>query len=294
MCVRPPSPPRIHPSMGMWLVCTSWRLSRVLQGTGEGMGLLQRTCVRTYAPGRDGRVAGSWFSTEVSERPPHWCPEWLCQRTRPPTLEEGALCATPTAASVLGRLATDGHSPRCEVVPRQQFGFALLDTRGVGSMAWVTCSLAICTSCGEKGLFASLARLSSGPWLSLALEWRQGLSWPFGKPSQAPGGWDPDHVPAGGGGGQWKVHTRRSFGEQLRSSLCFFSQEASRSSVLFFPWEPLCVCPYTWPEDLIQSQVWGIQAGRWIRGELWRRSLPAPWLKDVSLSLRWLREPLWP
>lgn len=129
MCVRPPSPPRIHPSMGMWLVCTSWRLSRVLQGTGEGMGLLQRTCVRTYAPGRDGRVAGSWFSTEVSERPPHWCPEWLCQRTRPPTLEEGALCATPTAASVLGRLATDGHSPRCEVVPRQQFGFALLDTR---------------------------------------------------------------------------------------------------------------------------------------------------------------------
>lgn len=61
--------------------------------------------------------------------PPHWCPEWLCQRTRPPTLEEGALCATPTAASVLGRLATDGHSPRCEVVPRQQFGFALLDTR---------------------------------------------------------------------------------------------------------------------------------------------------------------------
>lgn len=235
MCVRPPSPPRIHPSMGMWLVCTSWRLSRVLQGTGEGMGLLQRTCVRTYAPGRDGRVAGSWFSTEVSERPPHWCPEWLCQRTRPPTLEEGALCATPTAASVLGRLATDGHSPRCEVVPRQQFGFALLDTRGVGSMAWVTCSLAICTSCGEKGLFASLARLSSGPWLSLALEWRQGLSWPFGKPSQAPGGGDPDHVPSGGGGGQWKVHTRRSFGEQLRSSLCFFSQEASRSSVSFLP-----------------------------------------------------------
>ena len=87
-----------------------------------------------------------------------------------------------------------------------------------------------------------------------------------------------------GGVGQWKVHTRRSFGEQLRSSLCFFSQEASRSSVLFFPWEPLCVCPYTWPEDLIQSQVWGIQAGRWIRGELWRRSLPAPWLKDVSLA----------
>lgn len=67
----------------------------------EGMGLLQRTCVRTYAPGRDGRVAGSWFSTEVSERPPHWCrsgcanvhahPPWRKVLFAPPPLPHRSL-----------------------------------------------------------------------------------------------------------------------------------------------------------------------------------------------------------
>lgn len=103
--------------------------------------------------------------------------------------------------------------------------FSTHDTRGVGSMAWVTCSLAICTSCGEKGLFASLARLSSGPWLSLALEWRQGLSWPFGKPSQAPGGWDLDHVPAGGGGGAMEgAHTAIVWGAAALFPVLFLSR----------------------------------------------------------------------
>lgn len=104
--------------------------------------------------------------------------------------------------------------------------FSTHDTRGVGSMAWVTCSLAICTSCGEKGLFASLARLSSGPWLSLALEWRQGLSWPFGKPSQAPGGWDPDHVPAGvgWGGAMEGAHTAIVWGAAALFPVLFLSR----------------------------------------------------------------------
>ena len=52
---------------------------------------------------------------------PYCSPQWLCQFTYPPTVQEGSLFSTPSPAFSVCRYFDDGHSDQCEVIPHCSF-----------------------------------------------------------------------------------------------------------------------------------------------------------------------------
>ena len=52
---------------------------------------------------------------------PYCSPWWLCQFAFPPTVQEGPLFSTPSAAFIACRFFDDGHSDLCEVIPHCSF-----------------------------------------------------------------------------------------------------------------------------------------------------------------------------
>ena len=68
-----------------------------------------------------------WCYSQFFKESPYRLPQWLCQFTFPPTVEERSLFSTPSPTFVVCRLFDDGHSHRCELISHYSFDLHFSD-----------------------------------------------------------------------------------------------------------------------------------------------------------------------
>ena len=92
-----------------------WLLKIVLQLTVGYMCLFQFWFPQGIAQEWDCWVRW-WFYSQFLKDSPYRFPQWLCQFTFPPTVQECSLFFTPSPTFILLRLFDDGHSDWCEMI----------------------------------------------------------------------------------------------------------------------------------------------------------------------------------